>query len=229
MKLLYLLINFCTVSIPFIFSFHPKIQFYKHFKAFLTANILAAILFIIWDIIFTKLSIWGFNQKYVIGFYLFNLPFEEILFFICIPFSCLFTYYCLNKFYIIKCKKSVQNIFILSLSSLLFIFGIYFFNHLYTSVTFISLAFFLLLLNFVIKVDWLAKIIIIYPILLIPFFIVNGILTGSLIGEPVVWYNNNQNMGIRIFTIPFEDLFYGFELIILNLFLYEKLKPKLYS
>ncbi len=228
MKILYLLINFCTVIIAFIFSFHPKIQFYKHFKAFFIANIIAAFLFIIWDIIFTKLSIWGFNQKYLIGIYLFNLPLEEILFFICIPFSCLFTYHCLNKCYKISLSKSIESIIIISLSSLLFITGICNINHLYTSVTFISLALFLMLLKYVFNVNWLAKIIIIYPVLLIPFFIVNGILTGSFLDEPVVYYNNNQNMGIRLFTIPFEDLFYGFELIILNLFFYEKLKNKIY-
>ena len=66
----------------------------------------------------------------------------------------------------------------------------------------------------------------IYPVLLIPFFFVNGILTGSGLQEPVVWYNNAENSGIRLFTIPVEDVFYGFELILLNIFLYEYFKSK---
>ena len=56
-------------------------------------------------------------------------------------------------------------------------------------------------------------------ILLIPFFIVNGILTGSFIAEEVVWYNNSENLNIRIFTVPIEDIVYAFSLILSNLIL----------
>lgn len=58
------------------------------------------------------------------------------------------------------------------------------------------------------------------------FFIVNGILTGSWIDEPVVWYNDSENLGIRIGTIPFEDAFYGFLLIALVIDLYRYLQNK---
>jgi hypothetical protein len=64
----------------------------------------------------------------------------------------------------------------------------------------------------------------IYPILLIPFFIVNGILTGSGLPQPIVWYNNAENIGIQLWTIPVEDIFYGFELMLINVYLYEMLK-----
>ena len=64
----------------------------------------------------------------------------------------------------------------------------------------------------------------IYLFLLIPFFIVNGILTGTGLEAPIVWYNNQENLGVRLLTIPIEDAFYGFELILLNVFFYEKWK-----
>jgi lycopene cyclase domain-containing protein len=57
-----------------------------------------------------------------------------------------------------------------------------------------------------------------------PFLIVNGILTGSWIENEVVWYNNNENLGIRVFTIPVEDFVYAFTLILSCLFFTEKLE-----
>jgi lycopene cyclase domain-containing protein len=67
-----------------------------------------------------------------------------------------------------------------------------------------------------------------FLVILIPFLIVNGILTGSITGieSPVVWYNNSENLGIRIHTIPIEDVAYCFSLLFGNLMIFENLKNK---
>lgn len=226
MKSTYLLVDFFTIIVPLIFSFHPKLKFYKKFKAFFLANILTALIFIVWDILFTRMGVWGFNSKYLIGAYFLNLPIEEILFFICIPFACVFTYHCLKLFFNIKWKPKTETVFVLNFSLLLLCAGFYFHSKLYTSCTFISLGVLLLVLKYFAKLNWLSKLVIIYPVLLIPFFIVNGILTGSGLDQPVVWYNNSENLGIRLFTIPFEDIFYGFELILLNIHFYRYFNKK---
>lgn len=221
MKYTYLLINFFTVLIPFLFSFHPKLKFNRHFKAYFMANIVSASCFIIWDIAFTSLGVWGFNPSYIIGIYIFHLPIEEVLFFFCIPFACIFTYHCLNLFFYIVWKPSFENIFILIFTCTLLLIGVCYLDRLYTAVTFISTAFLILIFKFVLKIKWLPKIFIIYLVLLLPFFIVNGILTGTGIDEAVVWYNNTENLSIRLFTIPVEDVIYGFELIVLTIFFYQ--------
>ena len=223
MKSLYLLVDFFTVFVPFIYSFHPKIKFYKTFGQFFIASAIVGIVFIIWDSIFTGLGVWNFNPRYITGIYFFRLPIEEILFFICIPFSCVFTFFCLDKFYNLAWKRKTENIFCILFSAALLILGFIYLDRLYTSVTFISTALVCLILQFGLKIDWFGKAVTVYAILLIPFFIVNGILTGTGIEEPVVRYNPAENLNIRLLTIPIEDVFYGFEMILLNLFIYLKL------
>jgi lycopene cyclase domain-containing protein len=52
----------------------------------------------------------------------------------------------------------------------------------------------------------------------IPFLIFNGLLTAI----PVVIYNRSENLGVRLFTIPLEDVFYGMLLILINTLIYQK-------
>ncbi len=222
MKSLYLYINFFTILVPFLFSFHKKLKFHLHFTSFLKASALVALPFIAWDAYFTSKGIWGFNESYISGIKILQLPLEEILFFFCIPFSCVFTYHCLQLFFKLEWPEKVEQITILGLVSFLFINGFIYLQHLYTSVTFLSLGILLLILKYLFRVKWLPKILSVYLILLIPFTIVNGILTGTGLDEPVVWYNEAHIIGIRILTIPFEDIFYGLELIILNVFFYTR-------
>jgi lycopene cyclase domain-containing protein len=93
-------------------------------------------------------------------------------------------------------------------------------------VTFWLLAAFLLLNLFYWRSTFMGRFYVAYLVAVIPFFMVNGVLTGSFIEEQVVWYNNKENLGVRMFTIPFEDLFYGMLLILMNVTIYEKLKAR---
>ena len=223
-KSLYLLLNLVTIAIPFIFSFHPRLQFHRHFKPFIMANLIVAAFFILWDSIFTKMGVWGFNPDYVTGLSLFNLPLEEILFFICIPFACVFTYHCLSLFWKMNWSQRTEDAVVFLLVIFMLLTGVFNYEKLYTSVTFITTAMTLIVIRLVFKVSWLPQLITVYLVLLIPFFIINGILTGTGIPEAVVWYNNSENLDIRIGTIPLEDIFYGFLLFMMNVFLYEVLK-----
>ena len=90
---LYLLINITSIIIPFIFSFYPRTEFISTWKKIFPSLIIMNGIYLIWDIIFTRIGVWGFNEDYLIGFTILSLPFEEWLFFICIPFASLFIHY----------------------------------------------------------------------------------------------------------------------------------------
>jgi lycopene cyclase domain-containing protein len=155
-----------------------------------------------------------------------NLPLEELLFFLCIPYACVFTFHCLNILLSWHVITSIENTVTILLITGLTITGILFFERIYTSVTFFSLGVTLFMAKYVLKVKWLGKFYIVYTILLLPFIVVNGLLTGTGLENPVVWYNDNEIIGIRLLTIPVEDIFYGMELILLNVLIYQYLLCK---
>ena len=226
MQYTYLLINLGTILVPFIFSFHPRIRFDRMWKYFLPVVFPVAALFVVWDMLFTEAGIWSFNPRYVTGIDFYNLPLEEVLFFICIPYACVFTYYCLDKFYNLQWKPGREKTFLVLFCFLLIALGIIFRDRWYPFVTFTSTALICLLLYFLAGANWIGKAFSVYAILLIPFFIVNGILTGTGLEEPVVLYNDAENLGLRIVTIPVEDSIYGFELFLLNIAGFEWLRKQ---
>ncbi|NIJ55090.1 lycopene cyclase domain-containing protein [Dyadobacter arcticus] len=221
MNFLYLIVDLAAISVPLLFSFHPKIALYKKWSALWPAILIAAVPFIIWDSYFTKIGVWGFTPKYLIGLPLFGLPIEEILFFICIPYACLFTYYCFKIFWGSEYRIRFENLITGFFLCFTLMIGVLFFGRYYTTSTAAGLVLFLCYLQFIAKVKWLSLFYFSHLFLIIPFIIVNGILTGTGLDEPVVWYNDAENIGFRFLTIPFEDLFYGMLMLLLNTYLFE--------
>jgi len=223
---LYLLINLASFSVPFLYSFEKRMHFISYWKEVFSAIAIVAVLFIAWDVIFTDLGVWGFNPDYLVGINLFNLPIEEWLFFICIPYASIFTHYALCYFFpnMELSKAVVKSITIILLLTLLFTVA---FNteKLYTLYNF-GLLILVLGYSLIANPPELKSFYITFLAILIPFFIVNGILTGSFIEEPVVWYNNAENLGIRLWTIPIEDIGYAFSMIFLSIILIEKFKKR---
>ena len=54
---------------------------------------------------------------------------------------------------------------------------------------------------------------------MVGFVLVNGVLTYL----PVVWYNDLENSGLRLVSIPADDIFYGTALLLMNVSIYERL------
>ncbi len=219
----YFLILACSLAGPLLLSFDKKVAFYKKWKYLLPAMLIPAMLYIAWDIYFVSRGVWGFNENYVTGIKLFNIPLEEILFFFVVPYCCVFIYECICVYFPgVKNKKGGRTI-LLGLAIILLTLGLYFYGKHYTSWTFCFTAVFIAFV-FLLRKYWgsfdATAFLISYVIILIPFLVVNGFLTAI----PVVLYNNAENLGWRIYTIPFEDVFYGMLLVMMNIVIYEKLK-----
>ncbi|MEM7382910.1 MAG: lycopene cyclase domain-containing protein [Bacteroidota bacterium] len=217
----YLLLDVLTLAIPLARSFEPRIAFYKKWPAWLPAIAITSAFFILWDALFTHWQVWGFNESYLLGIYILNIPLEEVLFFIAIPYACLFLYETLNLFFVKDMLAPYQRSITLLLIGLLAILGGANLNKAYTATTFLLTALFLCLHLSYFKSTYLGRFYRAYLVVLFPFFIVNGVLTGSGLTQPVVWYNDYDNLGLRLLTIPVEDVFYGLLLILMNLTLYK--------
>lgn len=218
----YLILNLACIFFPFILSFDKKIAYYKLWKPLFIGILISAAFFIIWDILFTKLGVWSFNPTYIMGIYIFNLPIEEILFFITVPYACIFIYEVVNGYTkrdVIGCGKPYSVV--TSLICLVLI--ILFHDKTYTLVNASICLIMLLYAAFIYKSQNLGRFFLAYFISLIPFLICNGLLTAL----PVVIYNNNENMNLRLFTIPLEDTLYGLSLMLIPILIMDYFKkPK---
>ena len=217
----YLIFNLIVLSGPVFFGSLKCCYIWNHRKELLIAILLPAIPFLLWDAIVTGAH-WNFNPEYVSGIKLINLPVEEILFFITVPFACLFTW----EMIIIRADKKYVNARWLRL----FLFmalpaGIYFFTigKQYTGLT-LTFLFVANLVDQVLKTRLLFDKRFSFYIILITFFTL--IFNGYLTWRPVVTYGVNYQLDFRIITIPVEDFFYGISLLFMNTSIYNMLISK---
>ena len=223
---LYLFLNIASFLIPFLYSFEKRMKYIRRWKVLFPSLILTGVFFIIWDIIFTQMGVWRFNPRYHSGIEFFGLPIEEWLFFICIPYASIFIHFSFQYFFpnVALSNTAVKGIYWFLMVITIPIVAINYDKW----YTFINLSLFVIVITIaVFKVKQILNTYFItFLIILIPFLLVNGILTGSFIEEPVVFYNNNENLSIRLGTIPVEDVGYAFTMLLMSLVLIEILERK---
>lgn len=225
---LYLTLNIVSILYPLLKTWDKRVDMLKNQKQIWISTFLIALFFIIWDILFTKAGFWGFNPDYLIGVNIVNLPIEEILFFFCIPYACIFIFEVIRYYdtrNIFEKPGKWINAALIILTLILFTLG---YDKWYTSVTSVLLIMLLLAHQFLIKNNrqYLGRFYLSFIFILIPFLVVNGILTGSFIPEQVVWYNDLETISIRIFTIPLEDIFYCMLMMLSIVTIYQTLVNK---
>ncbi len=219
----YLFLNAATIIGPLLLSFDKKVAFYKSLPNFIKSMLITSALYIIWDVLFTHHNVWKFNEEFLIDKFIINLPIEEYIFFLVVPYACLFIYVCL-KSYFPRINLHANYIWIgIGIFSLGM--SIVFYSQLYTLITF-GLILVTLIMVYKLEKALFQRIsnhlLLAWIIALIPMAYVNGILTS----KPVLIYNNLENCNFRIGTIPFEDFFYNLLYMLWMIVLFEKFNSK---
>ena len=212
----YFLLNILIIAIPLLLSFERKIKYYRKLPSLLIAILIIGGGFIIWDVIATIRGDWSFNSAYSAGFKLFNLPVEEILFFFTVPYASIFLYDTF-KLYLTEKRIGFKKTHAYIISPVLLAVAVASSHNYYSFTVLLITALFMLIaaniqpgvLRSKIYWYWIA-------IMLIPFFIVNYILTSL----PIVIYSQEAIWGFRITTIPVEDFLYSFSFLSFNLLVY---------
>jgi lycopene cyclase domain-containing protein len=86
-----ILMGLCLViTLPLEFLFGARV--WRRPRRLLSAMVIPVAIFLVWDVIAIARDHWDFNPAYVTGWELpFNLPVEELSFFLVIPICCLLT------------------------------------------------------------------------------------------------------------------------------------------
>jgi len=206
---LYLALDLLIVSFPLLFGNLAPVRYRKRYKAVFLSILAVGIPFVVWDIIFTKIGVWSFNPAYISGFKLAGLPLEEILFFLVVPFSCLFILECLDVFFGDRQIKPSGR-WIYGGAVLMLVFGLFFAGRLYTAIVAELAALFLLVTERCRPALFRSRNFWVYMLICFCLFLLfNSVLTSL----PVVSYSPLHISNIRFFTIPVEDFLYNFLLL----------------
>ncbi|MBO6574353.1 MAG: lycopene cyclase domain-containing protein [Rhodothermales bacterium] len=233
MSWLYLALNAAVISIPLAFSWHGELRFVDRWRAFFPACLLVLLFFIAWDIPFAAWGVWGFDDRYLLGPRIAGLPLEEWLFFLCIPYACVFTYHCLARLSVQWVGDGLARGLTAGVGFLALVLAIIYWGRLYTTTTCVLVALFAGWMVWK-RPPWIPGFWTAYLVLLVPFVGTNGVLTGvrfwqyplintqpQAVVDHVVWYDNAQNLAVRFLSIPLDDFLYAFLLIGLNVALLE--------
>ena len=209
---LYLLLDILVILFPLLLSFDRKVAFYRRWPAAGISIALVGAVYILWDVFAARRGDWRFSEEYTGELRIAGLPLEEILFFVVVPYACIFILEVVRAYFPERRFTFPRGAFAV-LGSVMLAAALIFYRHPYTLTVFAVTAAFFFIAGLIARVQlgrrsfWLSL-----AISYVPFVIANGVLTGM----PVVLYGEDHILGIRIGSIPLEDFFYSFTMLGFN-------------
>jgi lycopene cyclase domain-containing protein len=222
---LYLLLDILVISVPLALSFDRKVAFYRHWPAVGLSILTVGTVYVVWDMLATRRGDWSFSEEYTGALRIGGLPLEEILFFVVVPYACIFVLEVLRAYLPEKEWLLPRRLHAL-LGGLLIVAGLVFYRMPYSLTVFVVTGAFFLLIGLERpgpadrRSFWLTL-----AISYVPFLIANGVLTAM----PVVMYGQGHTLGIRIGSIPLEDFFYSLSMLGFYFLVYLILEERLFS
>jgi lycopene cyclase domain-containing protein len=220
MKFEYLLFNLVVIAGPLAYSFEKTINFRQYWREAFGGIAGSLLVYVVWDSAVTNRH-WYFNPIYMFDVRLFKLPIEEWLFFITVPYACLFVREVLKivvKNHIVRGLEWVRaGLFaLLPIGILIFQTG-----KEYTGLVLIAFGAVAFLDRQLRTNTLLQTRTYIFLASVIGFtFVFNMYLTA----RPLLIYASAYQLDFRIITIPIEDFGYGLTHIALCNIIYEYFK-----
>ena len=219
----YLWLDAAILIGPLALSFDKKVAFFRNWPALFASMAVVSTVYVIWDVLATKAGHWSFSASHAGDLAVLGLPLGELLFFVVVPYACIFIYEVLRAY--VPARPLLSHRVVtpggLALAVAFLAVGIVFRDQAYTLLAMIGMAVLCLLAGtFGRRMlsenhSWLYL-----AVSLLPFLIANGILTGL----PIVSYSPAAIWGVRVTTIPLEDFFYNTAMLGLYLLVYYHLR-----
>ena len=218
----YLTIILLTFLGPLLLSFDRRVHFYKKWGPLAASIVTIAPVYILWDAVAAHRGDWWFNDDFVSGVTILGLPLAEVLFFLVVPYACIFIYEVLLHYLGDSELPFVRWPYVMA-AVVLVLLAALFIDQYYTATVLVFTAAFLYVAAVLYPGILRARAYWQYALVsLAPFLVVNYFLTSIAI----VLYNDEAIWGLKVTTIPLEDFIYNFSMLSLYLLVYLHFKRR---
>ncbi len=206
----YTLISLLILAGPLALSFDSRVAFYQYWPGVFAAVLLVGGSYLAWDVYMTAKGHWRFNPRYTGSKHILGLPLGEWLFFLGVPYACLFIYEVAAAYFgdTLWFIWNPWGSVILSVACLFAAAGMT--RKAYTMLVLFSAALFFGLQAWLFpQLPGSQGFWVYIGISMAAFLIFNGLYTWL----PTIHYQRRSISGLRVGTIPIEDFIYNFSML----------------
>lgn len=222
MKYTFLLLALGLLVLPLVFNFHKNIFKNGNFKAALGASLISAIIFSTLAVVLQLLGVLIYSTDRTIGVLFKDIPIEQYL----LNFSFSLVGVSLYQYLNISFPKNDLQRYSLAISNLLLGLCIAFlffgYSKWYTLLTFSTLLLVLFLIEYVGKLRFMYKAYRAFMVMLIPFYLVYGVLFWN----GILKVSQNGLFGLYIAKIPLENHFIALSTLLVSVYMFEFFRSK---